>query len=110
MRISDWSSDVCSSDLLHNCDGQPRQNADEIRRALHEQLFRPVRWSATIARLKADGVSTFLECGPGKVLVGLNKRIVKELSSIALEDADGMDKAMAAVKADRKSTRLNSSH
>ncbi|HEY9546555.1 MAG TPA: ACP S-malonyltransferase [Solimonas sp.] len=85
--------------VLHNFDGQPRQNADEIRRALHEQLFRPVRWSATIARLKADGVSTFLECGPGKVLVGLNKRIVKELSSIALEDADGMDKAMAAVKA-----------
>src|SRR3546814_196018 len=85
--------------VLHNFDGQLRQNADEIRRALHEQLFRPVRWSATIARLKADGVSTFLECGPGKVLVGLNKRIVKELSSIALEDADGMDKAMAAVKA-----------
>lgn len=84
--------------VLHNLDGQPRSDADGIRSALHEQLFRPVRWSATIAQLKAGGVTTFLECGPGKVLVGLNKRIVKELSSIALEDIDGMDKAMAAVK------------
>lgn len=98
-RLAATSIHAPAIQVLHNLDGQPRQDADGIRRALHEQLFRPVRWSATIAQLKTDGVTTFLECGPGKVLVGLNKRIVKELSSIALEDTDGMDKAMAAVKA-----------
>src|SRR3546814_20028260 len=66
--------------VLHNFDGQPRQNADEIRSALHEQLLRPVRWSATIARLQADGVSTYPEYGTDKVLGGLKKAIVKEPS------------------------------
>lgn len=98
-RLATTSIQAPAIRVLHNLDGRPRQDADSIRNALHEQLFRPVRWSATIAQLKADGMNMFLECGPGKVLVGLNKRIVKELSSIALEDPEGMDKAMAAVKA-----------
>ncbi|NGY06314.1 ACP S-malonyltransferase [Solimonas terrae] len=85
--------------IRHNLDGRPRGDADGIRRALHEQLFRPVRWSATVTQLREEGVTTFFECGPGKVLVGLNKRIAKDLTSIALEDGDGMGKAQVAVKA-----------
>jgi [acyl-carrier-protein] S-malonyltransferase len=85
--------------IRHNLDGRVRDDADGIRAALHEQLFRPVRWSATIAQLKDEGITTFFECGPGKVLVGLNKRVAKDLTSIALEDADGLEKAQATVKA-----------
>lgn len=83
----------------HNLDGAPRADADAIRLALREQLYRPVRWALTVQALHGAGIGSFLECGPGKVLVGLNKRIAKDASSFALEDADGLSKAVAAVKA-----------
>lgn len=85
--------------VRHNLDGAARQDAQSIREALHQQLFRPVRWATTIAQLKNEGVTQFAECGPGKVLVGLNKRIAKDVTSFALEDREGFDKAVAAVKA-----------
>jgi [acyl-carrier-protein] S-malonyltransferase len=85
--------------VRHNLDGAVRSDADGIRAALHQQLFKPVRWAATIVGLKDAGVGSFVECGPGKVLVGLNKRIAKDAVSFALEDRDGFDKAAAAVKA-----------
>ncbi|MGH8445664.1 MAG: ACP S-malonyltransferase [Solimonas sp.] len=85
--------------VRHNLDGGTRGDAEGIRTALREQLYRPVRWVATIAGLKNEGVATFAECGPGKVLAGLNKRIAKDVVSYALEDAEGFDKAVAAVKA-----------
>lgn len=85
--------------VRHNLDGAARTDAAAIRAALQQQLFRPVRWSATILALRGEGVNHFFECGPGKVLVGLNKRIAKEAVSIALEDAEGLERAAAAVKA-----------
>lgn len=85
--------------VRHNLDGETRQEPDAIRAALRDQLYRPVRWALTIQRLQADGIGSLFECGPGKVLVGLNKRIAKDANSIALEDADGVAKAVAAVKA-----------
>ncbi|WP_028079517.1 ACP S-malonyltransferase [Solimonas soli] len=85
--------------VRHNLDGAARDDADSIRAALHQQLFKPVRWATTIAQLKGEGVGSFVECGPGKVLVGLNKRIAKDAASFALEDREGFDKAVAAVKA-----------
>jgi [acyl-carrier-protein] S-malonyltransferase len=86
-------------EVRHNLDGSARHDVDAVRDALHQQLFRPVRWSATITRLRDEGITNLFECGPGKVLVGLNKRIAKELQSIALEDAEGFDRAVASVKA-----------
>ncbi len=85
--------------VLHNLDGLPRADADGIRTALIEQLFRPVRWVATIRKLEADGCHTLLECGPGKVLATINKRIVDVASgtrtSIALGDPEGLQQAQA---------------
>lgn len=83
--------------VLHNLDGEARTNPDDIRTALIEQLFRPVRWVWTIKRLEADGVTALLECGPGKVLATINKRIVNvapgAITSIALGDVDGYAQA-----------------
>lgn len=62
--------------VLHNLDGRPRNAPNEIRQALVEQLYRPVRWAQTIRHLDADGVRRLFECGPGKVLATINKRIV----------------------------------
>jgi len=69
-----------------NLDAKARANPDEIRRALHQQLFRPVRWTSTIQGLAQQGVGLFLECGPGKVLTGLTKRIAPTTKFLALED------------------------
>ena len=66
--------------------------------ALRAQLFSPVRWTATVQALQAQGAAGAFECGPGKVLVGLNKRIVEGLSSAALEDPAGVAQAAQWVR------------
>jgi [acyl-carrier-protein] S-malonyltransferase len=83
--------------VLHNLDAKPRSAPAEIRAALAAQLHSPVRWTDTVRSLSDSGVGVFLECGPGKVLVGLNKRIVEGASSFALEDVAAWDGARAAV-------------
>lgn len=70
--------------------------ADEIKNALFEQLFRPVRWIETIQHIAAQGVETVIECVPGKILTGLNKRIDANLSCIAISDTESLATAIAA--------------
>ncbi|HKY91791.1 MAG TPA: ACP S-malonyltransferase [Nevskiaceae bacterium] len=84
--------------VLHNLDAKARTDADEIRAALAAQLHQPVRWTQIVQALQAQGIQAFLECGPGKVLVGLNKRIVEGAQSIALEDAAGGEAAAKLVR------------
>ena len=79
--------------VLHNADVAAYSEAAQIRDALVRQLYSPVRWTETIRKLAADGVLLHAECGPGKVLAGLNKRIESTLSTSALTD----DAAIAAV-------------
>ncbi len=62
--------------VLHNVDAARRLDPELIREALVNQLFSPVRWVETIRRMADWGASRVVECGPGKVLTGLNKRIV----------------------------------
>ena len=85
--------------VLHNLDAEARTDADAIRQALKEQLYRPVLWTRTIQNLQSQGLSQFFECGPGKVLCGLGKRISAEAKSGALEDAASMAAAVETVKA-----------
>jgi [acyl-carrier-protein] S-malonyltransferase len=69
-----------------------------IRQALKEQLFKPVRWAETVRAMLAGGADTFIECGPGKVLTSLNRRIERkpELKMLALEDTASIAAALAA--------------
>ena len=71
---------------------------DGIRSALREQLFKPVRWSDTVRAMLASGVTTLVECGPGKVLTSLNKRVEKrpDLKVLAIDDPDTLAAALAA--------------
>jgi [acyl-carrier-protein] S-malonyltransferase len=86
--------------VLHNLDAGRHPQPDGLRTALREQLHRPVRWAQTIQALAADGITTFLECGPGKVLAGLNKRILdKSATSIALEEPAGIEQALQKTRA-----------
>jgi len=72
--------------LINNIDVAVADSADAIRDALYRQAFGPVRWVETIQALKARGLSHVLECGPGKVLAGMVKRIDAELLSAAVYD------------------------
>lgn len=72
--------------IWHNADVAAYDEPQRIRDALARQLYAPVRWVETIRALKAQGAGRFFECGPGKVLAGLNKRIDDSLAIFALTD------------------------
>lgn len=72
--------------VLHNADVAAYADAAQIKDALVRQLYSPVRWTETVNALVAEGITQSAECGPGKVLAGLAKRINKEASCTALTD------------------------
>jgi [acyl-carrier-protein] S-malonyltransferase len=82
--------------VLHNVDAAPASTGDAIRRALAAQAASPVRWVETIRAIAAQGVTHIVECGPGKVLTGLAKRIVPDVATLPLNDADAIAAAIAA--------------
>ena len=98
-RLTHVAFEAPAVPVLHNLDAQPHPQAVSLRAALREQLYKPVRWAQTIQKLAADGVGLYLECGPGKVLAGLNKRILdKTAASIALEEPAGLEQALQKAK------------
>jgi [acyl-carrier-protein] S-malonyltransferase len=85
--------------VLHNVDVGERPSADAIRAALAQQAASPVRWVETIQAFAARGVTHIVECGPGRVLAGLNKRIARDLKTFALTDGTDIDTTKAALAA-----------
>jgi len=83
--------------VLHNVDVRERPAPEDIRAALAQQAASPVRWVETIQALAERGVTHVVECGPGKVLAGLSKRIVPELASFALTDSAAIDATLAEI-------------
>lgn len=79
--------------VLHNVGLEPRRDPEAIRTALVEQLTRPVQWTETIRALALWRVQRFLECGPGRVLCGLGKRIERELAWQPLETPESLREA-----------------
>jgi [acyl-carrier-protein] S-malonyltransferase len=79
-------------------DALPHADPADLRELLVRQLSSPVRWSQAVRALVAGGVGTLIECGPGKVLTALNRRIERGLQALALEDAESLAAALAAVK------------
>lgn len=80
--------------VLHNTDVQHHADADAIRVALAKQLHTPVRWVETVQVIKAAGIERMIECGPGKVLTGLAKRIDDSLSAVAVFDEASLAAAL----------------
>lgn len=85
--------------VLHNVDVAEHAEPAAIRNALARQAASPVRWTETIRAMAARGVTHVVECGPGKVLSGLVKRIDDSLTAYPLNDDAALDEALAALKA-----------
>ena len=83
--------------VLHNVDVATHAAPDEIRTALARQAASPVRWTETVHWLGAHGVTAVVECGPGKVLAGLTRRIDDRLQAFALIDGAAIADARAAL-------------
>jgi len=79
--------------VLHNADVATYNDSEKIKDALVRQLYNPVRWVETIQAIAAVGVGIAAECGPGKVLTGLNKRIVADMTCLALVSNDAIAEA-----------------
>ena len=83
--------------LINNIDVSVEASADRIRDALYRQAFGPVRWVQCVQAIKARGIHTLVECGPGKVLAGMVKRIDSEMTGLALFDPASLAEVKGAL-------------
>jgi [acyl-carrier-protein] S-malonyltransferase len=83
--------------VINNIDVLPEIDPERIRDALYRQAFGPVRWVECIQAIKATGASTLIECGPGKVLAGMVKRIDADLTGLPMFDPTSLAQAKEAL-------------
>lgn len=83
--------------VVHNVHAKTEQDPARIKQLMIDQIHSPVQWTACVEYMVRAGVAATVECGPGKVLSGLNKRVEKTLQTYALEDIAGLDEALGAV-------------
>jgi [acyl-carrier-protein] S-malonyltransferase len=81
--------------VVHNVNAQTAADPEQIRALLVEQIYSPVQWTRCVQAIAQTGAGTVVECGPGKVLAGLNRRIDKALQSYSLEEPDALTAAVA---------------
>lgn len=80
--------------VIRNVDALPYQDAEDIRDKLRLQLFNPVRWVDTINHMTGNGADVIIECGPGKVLAGLTKRISRQTPAAYIDTTDSLQSAL----------------
>ncbi len=93
LATTDFS--VTEITVLNSVDGQPYGDPHDIRERLQRQVSSPVQWVKTVQALIAAGADTLVECGPGKVLAGLCRRIDKSVPVICIDNPDNLHKALA---------------
>ncbi len=84
--------------VVANVTAEPVTGADEIRSKLIEQIYSPVRWEETVRYLLDEGVDTFVEIGPGKVLSGLVKKVHRRATTVAISDPESLEAAVKKLK------------
>ncbi len=83
--------------VLHNVHAQTEADPESIKTLMLEQIYKPVMWVDCIQGLKARGAEIFIECGPGRVLNGLTKRIDRDLTSLSTDDVASLDNALTCI-------------
>jgi [acyl-carrier-protein] S-malonyltransferase len=96
-RLADAAVAPAADVVVYGVDVKIHTRPDEIRAALVKQLHTPVYWAATVRTMIAAGATCIVECGPGKVLTGLNRRVDKnrDLKMLALEDPKSLEEALS---------------
>jgi [acyl-carrier-protein] S-malonyltransferase len=84
--------------VVANVDGRPNRDAGRVRDLLVRQVSSPVRWQECVRALAGEGIDTFVEVGPGKVLSGLVKRIVPSAATHNVEDPASLEAFLAAAE------------
>ena len=98
IALKSVTCNVPATAVIQNADVRAFSSAESIKKALVEQLYRPVRWIETIQAIVADGSSAVIECVPGKVLTGLNKRIDANLNCLSISDTTALVAAIGATR------------
>lgn len=98
-KLADTAFEAPLIPVINNIDVTSETEPERIRQALYAQAFGPVRWVECVQALQARGLATLLECGPGKVLAGLAKRIDANLAGFPVFDPATLAEAHAALKA-----------
>ncbi|MDC0422695.1 ACP S-malonyltransferase [Methylophilaceae bacterium] len=83
--------------VIHNADVTSHTSGDNIKHALSMQLYNPVQWTRTIKYLSEKKMSVFVEGGPGRVLIGLNRRIATEANHYSLDGIEIMEKFLTEI-------------
>lgn len=83
--------------VVHNVNAQTETDPERIKALLVEQIYSPVQWVGCVNAMMRQGIATMVECGPGKVLGGLVKRIDKSVTCFGIEDGEGLEQALAAL-------------
>ena len=83
--------------VIHNVSAESEQDPNLIKSLMLEQIYKPVLWVDCILALKAAGAEQYVECGPGRVLNGLTKRIDRDLKSLSTDDAASLDNALTSI-------------
>ncbi|ARN75534.1 ACP S-malonyltransferase [Oceanicoccus sagamiensis] len=94
-KVAELAVSAPATPVVHNVHAQTESEPEKIKTLLVEQIYSPVKWTSCIQTMAAAGISNTLECGPGKVLGGLSRRIDRSLSSFSIEDPAGLEKALA---------------
>ena len=97
-RLQNISIKTPTISVINNVDVEDCSDPDGIKDALVRQLCNPVRWVESVQKMTDAGVDTLVECGPGKVLMGLNKRINRKLKNHSIDSPDSIEKTLAALK------------
>jgi len=96
-RLATTTVSAAHLPVINNIDVKAEFAPDAIRDALARQVAGPVRWSEIVLALAAQGVTHLVECGPGRVLTGMNKRIAPALTSLAIFDRASLNEGLATL-------------
>tara|TARA_B110000211_G_scaffold110605_1_gene128528 strand:- start:61 stop:996 length:936 start_codon:yes stop_codon:yes gene_type:complete len=83
--------------IIHNVNAQTETDPQAIKTLMLEQIYKPVLWVDCVNGLAAGGAEMLIECGPGRVLNGLSKRIDRNLKSLSTDDVDSLENALTSV-------------
>ena len=99
LKLADTAFAAPLIPVINNIDVAVESDPERIRQALYAQAFGPVRWVECVQAIQARGITTLLECGPGKVLAGMAKRIAPELQGLPVFDPASLAEARTALGA-----------